>query len=258
MKKIINLNKPIGPTSFQAIQLFRKNFPEFQNTRIGYAGRLDPLAHGVLLLLIGDETKNRADYLNLDKIYRFKILLGVKTDSYDVLGVIQGVNLKISEMDIKAQLKKLIPSLIGKKSQPYPPYSRIEVLGKPLFIWAKEGLINKIEIPKKEIEIYDLKLLKFSNINADQLKSQIVSQVSDVSGDFRQTEILKCWQDFFKSERNTHFLTADLEVSCSSGTYVRSIANEIGLKIGCGAITLDINRLQVGKYTAKSSLNLTI
>ena len=75
----ISLNKPISMTPLQAIKVFQKQNPIYKNTKIGYAGRLDPMAQGVLLLLINNENKKFNTYSKLDKEYIAEILLGIST-----------------------------------------------------------------------------------------------------------------------------------------------------------------------------------
>src|SRR5688572_29193656 len=88
MKAIIAVNKPISYTPNQIITLVRQKYPHFGSEKIGFAGRLDPMAEGVLLLLVGDANFEREAYLNLDKTYQFTALLGLETDSYDLLGLL--------------------------------------------------------------------------------------------------------------------------------------------------------------------------
>ena len=90
--KVINIYKPQGVTPVQLIVKFRISYPEFKDTKIGFAGRLDPLAHGVMLLTIGEANFNREPLLNLNKTYKFKVLFGVETDSYDYLGLLKDFN----------------------------------------------------------------------------------------------------------------------------------------------------------------------
>ena len=78
--------KPIGQTPLEAIELLRKSDPSLADVRMAYAGRLDPMADGLLVVLVGDECKNRTKYELLDKTYNFTMLLGLSTDTYDILG----------------------------------------------------------------------------------------------------------------------------------------------------------------------------
>ena len=81
MKKVIVLNKKEGETPLESLENFRAKNKKYQDVKMTYAGRLDPMASGVLLVLAGDETKNKEKYLNLDKEYEFEILFGFATDT---------------------------------------------------------------------------------------------------------------------------------------------------------------------------------
>lgn len=265
---ILNIYKPQGLTPLQTIDLVRKQFPQFESETIGFAGRLDPLAHGVLLLMIGEETtKERETYLNLPKEYEFEAVFGVTTDTYDVLGI---VSPKVTSHKVIKQriedfrlddVKTFINKKLGKQTQSYPPYSSKPIHGKPLYQWAREGRLSEINIPTREIEIYDFTILETTTITAEKLKEKIFRQIDSVGGDFRQTEIKTAWNNFFSmnDEQKTpnQFLTAKFKISCSSGTYIRSLVNELGQTLDTGAITLDILRTKVGEYSIDDSLTLS-
>ncbi len=262
MNKVINIYKPIGLTPLQLISKLRKTRDEYKKIKIGFAGRLDPMAHGVMLLMLGDETKNRNSYLGLSKEYEFEVMLGVSTDTYDALGILsnetiqQFNNLGISSTNLKKKINQFIKSKHGKHSQAYPPYSSKEVDGKPLFQWARENKLNEIKIPEREIEIYNFELVKILKIPAEEIHKKIISNIQSVDGDFRQFEIQKKWKELFKKDIFKKFIIAKFTISCSSGTYVRSLANELGQTIGTGAIAISILRTRVGKHTLKDSMRL--
>ena len=174
MSDVIPIYKALGETPYQAILKFKKRFPEYMNVKISYAGRLDPMAEGLLLLLVGEENQKRKKYENLSKTYEFTVLLGIATDTYDILGkIVHSPNLNShlinnssivesgdgTSMDYgKWQMENILKSFLGKRVQPYPPYSSKAVKGKPLYWWARENRLDEIEIPTKVIEIYDIKL----------------------------------------------------------------------------------------------------
>jgi tRNA pseudouridine55 synthase len=276
---LLNIYKSKGLTPLEVVKLIKEKYPEYKNAKIGYAGRLDPLAHGVLLLMVGEETTKQKDkYLNLPKEYEFEAVFGISTDTYDALGIIKNPPVIASEAkqppgnkiasssltprndELKEIIQYFIKSQIGKQSQLYPPYSSKTVQGKPLYWWAKNNRLSEIKIPKRGIEIYDFKLLKISKISTKKLREQIMKQINSVSGDFRQKEIKTAWNNFFTNDQrlrtNDQFLTAKLKISCSSGTYIRALVNELGEKIGCEAITLEIIRTKVGDYDLKNSIKL--
>lgn len=241
MNNVVEIFKPIGLTPLQALEEFRKNNPEYKDVKLSYIGRLDPMANGIMLILIGEENKNREKYLNLDKEYAFDILFGFNTDTFDILGKVLGDGDFIG--DLKNVLEKEVAELKGKIVQEYPSYSGKTVDGKKLFDWAKEDKLDEIEIPTKEIEIYDIKLKDVYEINVVDLRNLIFERINKVTGDFRQQEILEIWKDKLSKHNDIQkFKVASFSISCSSGTYIRSIANNLGKKLSYPAIALNITR----------------
>src|SRR5579862_1783685 len=100
MQKLLPIYKPAGLTPFDIIKKIKLSNTKFANLKIGYAGRLDPLAHGVLLLMIGEETKKRDQYLSLPKSYEFEVIFGLQTDTYDILGILEEVKTKPTNKNV--------------------------------------------------------------------------------------------------------------------------------------------------------------
>lgn len=244
------VNKPVGLTPYQVVQKIKSDNPNLVDKKIGYAGRLDPMAEGVLILLVGSENKNKKEYEKLPKTYEFKILFGLSTDTYDVLGIPKiGSEKSISKSDINIYLK----GLMGKQTQKYPPYSSPKVDGKPLFKRARENKINNINIPSKIINIYNIKLISSRKIYSKNLHKLIKNKIDLVDGDFRQEKILKAWDKLLSKSNTKNYQVIKCKINCSSGTYVRSIANEAGKHFGVGAIAFSIKRTSVGKYVSLNS-----
>ena len=214
-----------------------------------YAGRLDPMANGVLLILAGDETKNKEKYLALSKEYEFKILFGFATDTYDILGKITS---KIdyfpnNKSALEKEIKKNIKYFRGKFVQNYPVFSSKTVKGKPLFWYAREG--KSVEPQSREVFVKSLALKKISTINGAKLLQDINKRINKVDGDFRQEEILKIWQKNLASRRSKKFFIAELKIKCSTGTYVRGIAHSLGEKMGIPVLAFTIKRTKIGKWS---------
>ena len=277
MRNAVPIYKPVGLTPYQSVLQFKKQFPEYADMTISYAGRLDPMAEGLLLLLVGDENKKRNEYEKLRKTYEFAILLGIETDTYDILGIVKNPKheaqmpkqaLNASDFDIR--ISNLLSSFIGKQIQSYPPYSSKAVKGKSLYWWARENRLDEIKIPSHEIEIYDLQLMsteeiRISRLDRDpewqrpsgqDLRFKIQENIKKVNGNFRQEEILKAWEDFFIKKKHTEFPIFHCKITCSSGTYIRGIVHEIGQKLDSGAIALSIKRTKVGEYNISSIINI--
>jgi len=147
----------------------------------------------------------------------------------------------------------VLKKLKGKQVFEYPPYSSATVEGKQLFQWAREGRLNEIEIPRKEVEIYNIELLENYEISGEELLKSIINRVQKVTGDFRQKEITKQWQLPGALPLGVDFVVSKVRVNCSRGTYVRAIANKLGNDLGVGAIALKIKRNKVGEYNIKNS-----
>ena len=149
---IILAYKPIGKTPLEIINELKQNYG-YSKTKMSYAGRLDPMAHGLMIILKDAECYKQHLYHNFSKIYKFKLLLGISTDTFDILGKI--TNNSNSNININTDnLYSIINSLIGKQKQHYPPYSSARVDGHPLWYYAKNNLLHTITIPYKEIEPY--------------------------------------------------------------------------------------------------------
>lgn len=244
IKKIVIVNKKEGETPLEALEAFRTKHKEYKDLPMTYAGRLDPMASGALLVLAGEETKNKEKYLGLDKEYEFEILFGFATDTYDILGKITHISHGVY-MALEEKIKSNLKYFTGKFPQKYPPYSSKTVQGKPLFEYSRENL--EVEAPEREVEVKTLKLLKMRTVSSKKLLENIEKRIKKVKGDFRQKEIVKLWQKNLRKE-NMKYAIAYFKIKCGSGTYVRGIANSLGEKIGIPALAYSIKRTRVGKY----------
>lgn len=233
---MFKIYKKQGETPLEAIKRIREKFPDFSAEKMTYAGRLDPLAEGVLLILVGDECKNKEPYLRMDKEYEVEFLLGVKTDTGDLmgLGAITQAN-DVSDEGIAAA----IDSLIGRQIQKYPKFS-------------SPGLCGKKEI-FKEIEIKSIVFLGKLKITSLELLKVITKKISLVRGDFRQSVIIEEWKKILS--RNQRFSIIKCLVKCTSGTYIRVLAQELGIKLNTVACVYSLKRTKVGVTDEKDCLN---
>ena len=237
---MILANKRVGETP---LELIKRVAPD--KSPITYAGRLDPMAEGLMVLLTGDEVKEKEKYLKLDKVYELTVLLGVSTDTYDTLGIIDKVNFK----DILpfSEVEQAVKAVPRKYSQPYPPYSSKPVNGKPLWLWAKNKKLGEIKIPSKDVEISKISILEIKRENIEDIVLDIVGNIKKVKGDFRQKETVKLWKRTLERNEEVKVSTIKLLISCSSGTYMRSIANDLGARLNIPALALKIIRIKIGE-----------
>jgi len=219
-----------------------------------YAGRLDPMAQGVLIILAGDEVNNKEKYLELEKEYFFEILFGFKTDTYDLLGLphLQIPHNKPDKKQLDKKINEHIKSFLGETMQKYPIYSSKTVDGKPLFLYAR--MMEEVKIPDRKIFVQKLKLGNIKDIDGKKLLDNIEKRISKVNGDFRQDEILKTWRKELRAlgKHEEKFYIGSFKIKCSSGTYVRGIANSLGENMGIPALAYSIKRTKVGKYKIPS------
>ena len=210
MNGIILINKEKNITSHDIVYKIKK----IVNEKVGHAGTLDPMAKGVLPILIGKGTLCSKYLINHDKIYETTIQLGKKSDTADGEGkIIEEKEVKednLKEEKIKSVLKKFI----GKQEQIPPMYSAIKINGKKLYEYARKG--EKVEIKPRNIEIYSLDLL-----NIDEKEQQIT-----------------------------------LKVSCSKGTYIRSLCEDISKSLDTVGYMLNLNRLKVDRFDISKSITM--
>jgi len=151
---IIIVNKPRGLTSRDVVNEVQK----ILNTKAGHTGTLDPMAEGVLIICLGKATKLTDMLTSTEKEYIAEITLGYETDTLDTEGTI----LKKQKTNIaKEKLEKTLQSYIKTYNQEVPKYSAIKVKGKKLYEYARNN--EEVILPKKEVTVYDLKLLEYSN-----------------------------------------------------------------------------------------------
>lgn len=246
MKSAFPLYKPLGATPLETITAWRVQNNISETVSIGYAGRLDPMAEGVLLVLVGDENKKRKEYERLPKTYDVDILVGITTDTYDTLGIIEQMNnTTIRQGNITSALQ----DMIGTFEQAYPPYSAVRVQGKPLFYWAREGTLDTIAIPTKKVTIQSIVANEETEITGAAVLSEVLRRTTLVTGEFRQDATRASWTERMQEAQDLVFPMLRVTVTCTSGTYMRSVAHDLGKRLGVGAMAYQIVRTSVGPYT---------
>ena len=162
MNRIFILNKPIGFTSQDAVSKLKKILNE---KKAGHTGTLDPMATGVLPILVGDTTKLSKYLVEHKKTYIATIELGQATDTGDSEGKIIQEKEILNESLEEKNIKEVLKSFLGIQKQTPPIYSAIKIKGKKLYEYARAG--EKVEIPEREIEIYNINFIekKLNNIS---------------------------------------------------------------------------------------------
>jgi tRNA U55 pseudouridine synthase TruB len=250
------LDKKRGETPLEVLSTWKSAHSEYAEIPASYAGRLDPMAEGKLLVLLGEECKRQDAYTKLDKEYEIEVLLDFKTDTGDVLGLpkYDGKN----TIPRPPLLRTVLTHEEGKHSRKYPIFSSKTVNGKPLFLYALEGKLGEIQIPEHIETMYRVKYQGSHQLNSTQLNQRMEELLAHVprsdepskllGADFRQDEIRAKWNEIFTSLPERNFTILKLCVTCGSGAYMRTLAERIGASFGTTALALTINRTKIGKY----------
>ncbi len=211
------VDKPSGPSSHAIVNYFRK---KSGIKRVGHCGTLDPLASGLLIILVGREyTKQQNLYLKKDKEYLVQAQLGIETDTYDKTGkIIKQVEWQELKQINKKDLLNILPEFKGKIKQTVPIFSAVKIKGQKLYQKARRG--EKVILPSREINITKLTLKDFKK----DVKNQIIS--------------------------------FELLVACSSGTYIRSLIHDLGEKLKVGAHVTILRRTKIDKFHVKKSISI--
>lgn len=166
MDGVIVINKQTGCTSHDIVYKVKK----LLNEKVGHTGTLDPMAEGVLPILVGKGTLVSKYLINHDKKYIATLQLGIKTDTADSEGkIIEKKEVNV-ELLSKSKIENILNMFVGKQEQVPPIYSAIKVNGKKLYEYARKG--QKVELKPRQIEIYDIKLLEYS-IDEKKIKFEV-------------------------------------------------------------------------------------
>lgn len=246
--------KRVGQTPLEALEEFRKT-AQLGPVPLAYAGRLDPMAEGKLLVLIGDECKKQSQYHALDKAYRFEVLFNLESDTGDVLGLAQECT--PTSTYTNKDIKKVCHDLTGKQTFPYPQFSSKTVQGKPLHTWAVEGKLDEINIPETTTTVYNLVHKSTRTISKNQLQKNIQEKIDTIppitdprkalGNDFRRADIRVRWEEVFAHTQQDTFRIDTFYCEASSGTYMRTLAETIGKKLGTCGLAYSIYRTKIGR-----------
>ncbi|GAB5369211.1 hypothetical protein AAMO2058_001386100 [Amorphochlora amoebiformis] len=237
----------------------RRTTTSLGSTKATWTGRLDPMAEGLVIFVFGDECRNHRIWHALPKRYNFNLFLGAQTDTYDSFGCVKRLVFRNLSQDMTRQVQSEVERLIGERLQPFPPFSSISARNssgftQSLWKWAKEGrLADIVKYPSRNRTVYAFRWMETRFITGKEMLHK-VKKDCDLLADkpaFRARQILRSWEDAVirGNLSDKSFPVLGMEVECSSGTYVRGLCHEIGRKVGCGGIAIDIIRTGVGSYT---------
>jgi tRNA pseudouridine55 synthase len=214
---LLLIDKPFGQTSFQVVAAIRRETGE---RKVGHAGTLDPRATGLLLVAVGrDSTKGLAGLVGLDKEYEAEILLGEKRSTGDLEGIIiaeKKYQNNLSESDIRAGLSQMT----GKLVLPISAYSAVKKAGVPFYKKARQAALRGEMVPDSQLS-----------------RREMIIHEAELLG----------------IETESDRLSLKVRFSVGSGTYIRSLAEELGRRLGYPATLKSLRRTRIGTYDVKSA-----
>jgi len=252
---VLLVDKPRRLSPVQAIERARQLDPALRERTIGYAGRLDPLATGLLVLLLDERNKSAHEFNHLDKRYEVEVVFGVRTDSFDLLGLSESVALGALTGD-DALIESRVRALEGTRMQQYPPWSSVRVRGRPAFYWAHRGEIPEGGWPERERTVRAATVIARGAIDGATLIDRAIEDVRGVSGAFRQEQLVERWRSLRGAMEGRSLPLVRIEVECSSGTFMRSLANSLGESMGTAAVATVIHRTRVGPFQLRDARSL--
>ncbi len=223
---ILIIDKPIGLTSHDVVAGLRRIL---KTRRIGHTGTLDPFATGVLVMLVGKATR-LAQFLDRDaKEYEAIVRFGFETDTGDRTGrqKAEGRRQKAERLKVEA-IENALKDFRGEIEQTPPMYSAKKVDGKKLYELARKGFV--VERKPIKVSIYELEI-----IEPQRTRRNTEKEIEDQ-----------------KPKTEDHAL----RVACSAGTYIRTLAEDIGRKIGVGAHLAELRRTKAGKFDLSKAVTI--
>ena len=221
--EILLVDKPKGITSFDVIRRLRRRYSEANNgdksPKIGHAGTLDPLATGLMILGIGSGTKKLAELVKLDKEYFAEILIGESRTTGDMEGEVIKEKKVVEEVEIlRSKISTILPTMLGEISLPVSAYSAIKVDGVAMYKIARRA----------------------------EKKGEVVSDVPERLMRVDEVELMSV-------SANAGRAVATVRFRVGSGTYIRSLGEELGRRLGYPATLQNLRRTKVGDFDIENA-----
>ncbi|NPA32993.1 MAG: tRNA pseudouridine(55) synthase TruB [Aquificae bacterium] len=208
MEGALLIDKPKGLTSTRVVEEVKR---KLRVKKVGHTGTLDPIATGLLILLVGRATRFAQFLINFPKTYEFTLRFGAQTDTYDAQGKIT----KRYEGELKCEkLRSVLEEFRGEIEQVPPPFSAKKVKGRRAYELARKG--KPVELKPVKVKVYSLELLECDEA---QKKARLLAELS-------------------------------------SGAYVRSLAHDIGQRLGIGAFVEELRRTKVDEISVEEAVSL--
>ena len=215
------IDKSSGISSHGVVNALRRRFGV---KRIGHTGTLDPVASGLMICLVGREfTKLQDSFLKLPKTYHCTLQLGKTSDTFDRTGIVVTTS-PWSELETltETNFAAALASFAGQQQQQVPIFSAVKIAGRKLYDRARSGEdTSGVELPTRNVTLSNLSV--------------------------------KSWQ----RDEQTKTLSVGIEVTCSSGTYIRSLVQDLGQKLGVGALVAALRRVRIADWSVTEAQEIT-
>lgn len=242
---VIPIDKPVGWTSFQIVNKLKWHIKRVFNVgkfKIGHAGTLDPMASGLLLVCVGSATKRIEELQAGIKEYSGTMILGATTPCYDLEQAIDKYY-PFKHIDLSA-IDNVRQRFLGAIEQVPPMFSAVKVDGRRAYLSARDG--SDIEITPKTVTIYDFQVTQFRQgsptFEAPECKAPVTGQ-----------------RELYRNPQGTvpkELPQINFQITCSKGTYIRSIARDFGTELNTGAFLAALRRERIGDYTIADALSV--
>ena len=256
---VLAVDKPRQWTSFQAVNKIKaivRNAYGLKKFKIGHAGTLDPLATGLLLVCLGKATKTIPQLQDGDKVYTGTFVFGATTPCFDLERPID--HYYPYEHITPAMLEQRLSQFTGTVMQVPPMFSAVKIDGLRAYEYARrdqQGATTSqspddptVTIQPKPVNIYSFEITAFRHGTADVAAPTVATEAVDLDA-----------RHLYNNPLGTvpaHLPQADFRIYCGKGTYIRSIARDLGLALGSGAFLSALRREQIGSYTVANALQL--
>lgn len=245
--------KPIGMCPKECItRLKAENGPKYKDMTMAFASRLDPMAYGIMPIIHhadgAERDRCQSSFNDSFKVYRFNVILGFQTDTFDILGMCEKCD---SYPRTTQNIIECIETLSRITEQDYPVYSSKTVYSEkyrkmiPLWKLAKEKELP-VNLPRHNISIQSFVLLSINYFTSDEVLELVCDRINTLpaNAQFRQKEIIERWRDSL-TEKGSHTVL-QCEARVSSGTYIRGLANDMG------GVCYDIFRTEIKDTVIKN------
>lgn len=235
-------------TCLQMLDEVRREFEVLRHEKMSYAGVLDPMAEGWVPILVGKaENQNRLQHTQSAKEYKVGILLGIQTDSNDLMGIVERFeNKNLRKAEILFEVVRRLEEFPSSYNQKVSAFANKKYRSKPLW-WYK---LNEVDLPEealveRSVQILDGEIVSMQEITREYLVEEIVA-MSEVFGEsFRMPRVVPSWGKFFEEVIMESFVVLEVRMVVSKGFFVREFVRDMSIETGVPMCVHTLKRTKV-------------